>query len=356
MDEMHAAVVGRDNEKRSSEAHDDSSMNGIQAGEQRRETGRGDSEAHGGSSMDVSRTSSSDVSVTDGEGRGDGDGGDGRSGDGCPGGWAEPQWELRWTDSSYFVASPDGLGPRVQDDDAPALSSGGGGPLYLVLVWRAAAFGRGGGYSRERLDADSAAATAQPCRKSRPHAGGVTLHDCLDQFAREEVLDTDNAWYCPRCKTHRQGRKKLQIWSLPPVLVIHLIRFSNESAGRWRRKVDTLVDFPTRDLNLSRHCLSAAPGSAVYDLRAISNHFGGTSSGHYTAFARHSETGAWHEFNDSSVSAADESSVCTAGAYVLIYERRGAQEGGEVIAAPAVHVQAEEAMSDTEADPLAYLM
>lgn len=103
------------------------------------------------------------------------------------------------------------------------------------------------------------------------------------------MLDKDNAWFCPRCKKHREGRKKLQIWSLPPVLVIHLKRFSNEGNGRWRRKVDTLVDFPAEGLDLARHCLSPPPDGCVYDLRAISNHYGGTSSGHYTAFARHSE-------------------------------------------------------------------
>jgi hypothetical protein len=310
-------------------------------------SGGSDTEAPDGSSMDVSRTSSTDASD-----------GDGCGGSDCNGELNAP-WELRWTDSSYYVPSStcDGMGQRVGDDHAPAVGpTPQGRPLYLVLVWRAAAFGPGGGYSRQRLDADTAAATAQPCRKSKPQSGGVTLHDCLDLFAREEVLDEDNAWYCPCCKAHRQGRKKLQIWSLPPMLVIHLKRFSNESAGRWRRKVDTLVDFPTRNLDLSRHCLSAAPGSAVYDLRAISNHFGGTSSGHYTAFARHSETNTWHEFNDSHVSAADEAAVCTAGAYVLIYERRGAQPAAAH--GPAGHGQlaGEEAMSDSEADPLAYLM
>jgi len=31
----------------------------------------------------------------------------------------------------------------------------------------------------------------------------------------------------------------------------------------------------------------------VYDLVAVSNHFGSTGGGHYTAFAKHSEDGRW---------------------------------------------------------------
>jgi len=270
-------------------------------------------------------------------------------------------WALRRTDSTYFVpsAANDGIGEPLPAGDAPAFElsrRSAGHPQYAVLVWEAAAFGPAGRYSRAALDADSVAASARPCSKSRPNEGAVTLHDCLDQFAREEVLDADNSWYCPRCKEHREGRKKLQVWSLPPLLVIHLKRFSTD---RWQRKVDTRVDFPITGLDLSRHCLSAAAGEAVYDLRAVSNHYGGTSSGHYTAFTRNAETGTWHEFNDSSVSSIDPDSVCTPGAYVLIYERRAHAAAGSPAAIecalPATAVAGEPAR-ESDSDPLGYLM
>lgn len=53
--------------------------------------------------------------------------------------------------------------------------------------------------------------------------------------------------YCPNCKQHQQATKKLDLWSLPPVLVVHLKRFSY--SRYMRDKLDSLVDFPLRCAN-----------------------------------------------------------------------------------------------------------
>jgi ubiquitin carboxyl-terminal hydrolase 4/11/15 len=37
-------------------------------------------------------------------------------------------------------------------------------------------------------------------------------------------------WYCPTCKEHRQATKKLELWRVPEVLVVHLKRFSYRCA------------------------------------------------------------------------------------------------------------------------------
>jgi ubiquitin carboxyl-terminal hydrolase 4/11/15 len=57
----------------------------------------------------------------------------------------------------------------------------------------------------------------------------------------------------------------------------------------------------------------------MYELYAISNHFGGLGGGHYTAYAKNN--GKWFDFNDSSVRAVSESSICGSGAYILFYQR-----------------------------------
>ena len=44
---------------------------------------------------------------------------------------------------------------------------------------------------------------------------------------------------CPRCKCHRNAVKSLGIWRLPPVLIIHLKRFTFD--GPFRDKLQTLV-------------------------------------------------------------------------------------------------------------------
>jgi ubiquitin carboxyl-terminal hydrolase 4/11/15 len=63
--------------------------------------------------------------------------------------------------------------------------------------------------------------------------------------------------------------------------------------------------------------LSTAP---IYDLYAISNHYGGLGGGHYTAYAKNKNS--WYDFNDSSVHEISENGFRGSGAYMLFYKRR----------------------------------
>lgn len=92
-----------------------------------------------------------------------------------------------------------------------------------------------------------------------------------------------NFRYCPRCKKHWQASKKLDLWRSPDILVIHLKRFS--FSRYFKSKLDTYVDFPIDDLDLSNYvCCKNSQLSNRYVLYAISNHYGGMGGGHYTAF------------------------------------------------------------------------
>ena len=120
--------------------------------------------------------------------------------------------------------------------------------------------------------------------------------------------------FCPVCKRHQQATKKFDIWRLPRILVIHLKRFSY--TRYWRDKLDTFVDYPTRyeisthgfflyicrrmqtwfyhdkmfcffvfliyrrELDMSRWVINQKHGCALYDLIAVSNHYGGMGGGH----------------------------------------------------------------------------
>ena len=68
-------------------------------------------------------------------------------------------------------------------------------------------------------------------------------------FLQPEQLDTTETWYCGRCKEHVQAQKKLDLWSLPELLVVHLKRFSYSRHSR--DKLDAPVDFPLSGLDLS---------------------------------------------------------------------------------------------------------
>ncbi|XP_051873896.1 ubiquitin carboxyl-terminal hydrolase 4 isoform X2 [Pristis pectinata] len=157
---------------------------------------------------------------------------------------------------------------------------------------------------------------SQPQKKR----SSVALKDCIDLFITMEVLGEHDLWYCPKCKKHQQATKKIDLWSLPKILVVHLKRFSYNRY--WRDKLDTLVEFPIRDLNMSEFVYNPKAGLCMYDLVAVSNHYGGMGGGHYTAYAKNKIDGQWYYFDDSSVSGASEDQIVTKAAYVLFYQRR----------------------------------
>ena len=53
----------------------------------------------------------------------------------------------------------------------------------------------------------------------------ITLKKCLEAFTRQEELGDEEKYYCSECKKHQLASKKLQIWRLPPILIVHLKRF-----------------------------------------------------------------------------------------------------------------------------------
>ncbi|KAM3580487.1 ubiquitin-specific protease doa4 [Umbelopsis sp. WA50703] len=170
-----------------------------------------------------------------------------------------------------------------------------------------------------------------PIPANRRGPSQVTLQQCLDYFVREEILEKDDAWHCPKCKTLRKATKQLTLSRLPDVLMIHLKRFSYD--GPFNDKLETMVDFPIHSLDLTSYMPSwatkakqAPDGSVVmpnyqYDLYAVSNHYGSLSGGHYTACVRNGYRGQWHLFDDARFSVCDDTSVKSRAAYGLFYVR-----------------------------------
>lgn len=113
----------------------------------------------------------------------------------------------------------------------------------------------------------------------------------------------DRTRNCPRCKTLRKATKTLSLSRLPPVLLIHLKRFSFK--GPFTDKIEKHIDFPLKGLDLTNYMPPPLPpgvdraGTQMYppddprmqippyryDLYAVTNHFGSLSSGHCTWFS-----------------------------------------------------------------------
>lgn len=144
-----------------------------------------------------------------------------------------------------------------------------------------------------------------------------SLQDCLRLFSKEERLTDNNKVFCRHCKAHRDSTKKLEIWKVPPILLVHLKRFSYE--GRWKQKLQTSVDFPLDSLDLCQYVIGPKQNLKKYSLYGVSNHYGGLDGGHYTAYCKNALKQRWFKFDDHEVSELSTSSVKSSAAYILFY-------------------------------------
>ena len=147
----------------------------------------------------------------------------------------------------------------------------------------------------------------------------ISLDETFEILGEEELLDENNEWFCENCKKKQRAKKKLEIYNTPKILIIQIKRFSHIN------KINTKVNFPLIDLDLSKYILSNQKSKPIkYDLFAVANHYGSLSFGHYTAFCKNSIDEKWYEFNDSSVcEIKDISKIVSSNAYVLFYKRKG---------------------------------
>eukprot|EP01031_Cornospumella_fuschlensis_P030802 gene30802-37214_t len=223
--------------------------------------------------------------------------------------------------------------------------------------------------------------TFPPVPPTRP----LSIYDCLDKFTERETLPSTETVYCPECRQHLPPLKKMDVYSLPDVLILHLKRFTFNTLGGgsgggggfvYREKINQVVNFPIKGLNLTSYVIGKeqidgsgataatkrrsddeeeeyvhvaksdsdsegdmdsakdhegeADDRFIYDLYGVSHHMGGLGGGHYTATCKVRGEGGdkWYNFNDSSVSETSAQSCLSGTAYVLFYERRGAKGTG----------------------------
>ena len=164
-----------------------------------------------------------------------------------------------------------------------------------------------------RITDDSTHIIPEETKKTENHS----LLACLQKSAEIEKLDQNNMWYCSTCKNHVQALRMYQMFKAPKYLILHLMRF--KSRYHFAEKNNIFVDFPINGLDLGGVVLSQEK-PRVYDLYAVSNHFGGTSGGHYTAYVKHED--CWYEMDDSHTIPINESKIVSSSAYVLFYKQR----------------------------------
>ena len=144
------------------------------------------------------------------------------------------------------------------------------------------------------------------------------LIECFQFFCKEEQLKIGNEWYCNKCKEHLLAKKKIDLYYLPKILIINFKRFIKESE-HWEKN-DENVDFPIINFNMKDLIIGPDKEHSIYDLFAVSQHYGSTGAGHYTAVCKN--RGKWYNYDDSSVLQTSPKACLSSAAYVLFYRRQ----------------------------------
>ncbi|KAJ3567563.1 hypothetical protein NP233_g6289 [Leucocoprinus birnbaumii] len=123
---------------------------------------------------------------------------------------------------------------------------------------------------------------------------------------------------CEKCKKHVNAEKRFTVHEAPPVLTIHLKRFSPLG-----RKIGHHIIYD-ETLNLQPYMSKDAFGPTYTLYGVICHAGGGPNSGHYYAFVK-SRLGKWFEMNDETVSPISGPPLNKKTAYILFYIRNKGQ-------------------------------
>lgn len=132
-------------------------------------------------------------------------------------------------------------------------------------------------------------------------------------------------------KVMRDATKKILINKAPPVLTIHLKRFSQDARGRLS-KLSGHVTFPDKiDLNPYMSPRSSEESKREYHLIGVVEHAGTMRGGHYVAYVRgegrklrteqDNDRHTWFYASDAHVREVSLADVFRSEAYILFYER-----------------------------------
>ena len=148
------------------------------------------------------------------------------------------------------------------------------------------------------------------------NTNNCTLYDCFEHYIIKELLDGTNSYYNEKTNKKEDVYKYLNFWNFPNILIIDLKRFNN-----FNKKINTIIDFPIKDLDLRKYVCGYDKETYIYDLFGVTNHSGGCLGGHYTSFVKNANNN-WYHFNDTNVSQISENNLVTNKAYCLFYIKK----------------------------------
>jgi ubiquitin carboxyl-terminal hydrolase 2/21 len=156
------------------------------------------------------------------------------------------------------------------------------------------------------------------------------LLDCFDLYVESEIMDGDNCIRLEETNEKVSGKKSLSFWCFPDILVIDIKRFNTISTINNKmnniKKNQIMVDFPLKNLDLSKYVMGYDKTSYVYDLYGVCNHSGSVLGGHYTSFVKNAND-KWYHYNDTNVTEVTlEEQIKTPKAYCFFYRKRSTRK------------------------------
>ncbi|XP_064618756.1 ubiquitin carboxyl-terminal hydrolase 32-like [Lineus longissimus] len=127
---------------------------------------------------------------------------------------------------------------------------------YIAIDWEPTAIHLRYQTSQEKVWTDHESVEISRRQQTEP----IDLDTCLKAFTKEEELGEDELYYCSKCKKHRLAAKRLEIWKLPPMLIIHMKRFQFLN-GRWV-KSQKIVNFPHSNFDPTHYLAERCPLSS----------------------------------------------------------------------------------------------
>lgn len=148
---------------------------------------------------------------------------------------------------------------------------------------------------------------------------GSSIERCFRQYIEPDILEGKNAYKCPLTKKYERAKKRLTIHEAPPVLILHLKRFSI-----FGKKINKHISYG-EEFDLEPYMSKETEQDAKYKLCGVLVHSGNSChSGHYYSYVKNSN-GVWYRMDDSRVAQVQQKAALEQHAYILFYVREGMQ-------------------------------
>ena len=134
----------------------------------------------------------------------------------------------------------------LRPHDAPIFEDEMLSKCFLAIEWHSKSLAES--YNPIANEVVEHASTRKKANEINDQSNYTTLDDCLTKFHKTEQLENENN--CEKCKSNQVHYKSMKVFIPPPVLIIQLKRF--RLYGNQWRKLQNLVDFPIRNLDMTQ--------------------------------------------------------------------------------------------------------